>query len=80
MGRVQGVGFRIACRREAVARGVTGWVRNCEDWSVEAVFEGGPGAVEAMVAWCRKGPPYASVTSVESAEETPIGETVFRVR
>jgi acylphosphatase len=79
-GRVQGVWFRESCRNEAVLRSVAGWVRNCEDGSVEAVFEGSPGAVEAMVAWCGVGPPQASVASVESAAEAPIGETAFRVR
>lgn len=58
---------------------MTGWVRNCEDGSVEAVFEGEPYAVESMVAWCRVGPTHASVTSVESTAETPIGETAFRI-
>lgn len=79
-GRVQGVWFRESCRQEAVARSVGGWVRNCDDGSVQAVFEGSGGAVEAMIAWCRIGPPHASVTSVVSTEETPIGEVAFRVR
>jgi acylphosphatase len=79
-GRVQGVWFRESCRTEAIARSVYGWVRNCEDGAVEAVFEGPPGGVEAMVAWCRVGPPHASVTSVLSTAETPIGEVAFRVR
>ena len=79
-GRVQGVWFRESCRTEAAARSVGGWVRNCEDSSVEAVFEGSPEAVEAMIAWCRLGPPHASVTSVVSTEETPAGEAAFRVR
>jgi len=79
-GRVQGVWFRESCRTEALARSVSGWVRNCDDGTVEAVFEGSPAAVEAMIAWCRLGPPHASVTSVVSTEETPIGEAGFRVR
>jgi acylphosphatase len=79
-GRVQGVWFRESCREQAMARSVSGRVRNCEDGSVEAFFEGSPSAVDAMVAWCRVGPPHASVTSVESTDETPIGETAFRVR
>jgi acylphosphatase len=78
-GRVQGVWFRESCRTEAMARSVYGWVRNCEDGTVEAVFEGFPAAVDAMIAWCRAGPPHASVTSVVSTDETPIGETAFRV-
>lgn len=79
-GRVQGVWFRESCRREAVSRSVGGWVRNCDDGTVEAAFEGSPPAIEAMIAWCRVGPAHASVTSVLSTEETPIGEAAFRVR
>lgn len=79
-GRVQGVWFRESCRNEAVARAVGGWVRNCDNGTVEAVFEGSPAAVEAMIAWCRLGPPHASVASVVSTAETPLGEVAFRVR
>ncbi|MCL6557737.1 MAG: acylphosphatase [Firmicutes bacterium] len=63
-GRVQGVYFRGHTREQAVAAGVTGWVRNLPDGSVEAVFEGEDEAVERVVAWCRKGPPAARVTGV----------------
>jgi acylphosphatase len=79
-GRVQGVWYRESCRTEAVARSVGGYVRNCDDGTVEAAFEGSLPAVEAMIAWCRSGPPHASVTSVVSTPETPIGESAFRVR
>lgn len=65
-GRVQGVGFRDALSAEALARGVTGWVRNRRDGSVEAVVQGELAAVDALVAWARRGPPAARVTSVES--------------
>lgn len=78
-GRVQGVWFRESCRAQAEKRSVSGSVRNCADGSVEAVFEGPPEAVEAVIGWCRVGPPHASVTSVESTAETPTGETGFRV-
>lgn len=64
-GRVQGVFFRAATRDEARAWGLAGWVRNLPDGRVEAVFEGDRGAVDAMLAWCRKGPPYAYVDQVE---------------
>ena len=63
-GRVQGVGYRDALRAEAVARGVTGWVRNCRDGTVEAVLQGDPAAVDAVLAWARRGPPAARVTDV----------------
>ena len=79
-GRVQGVWFREACRQEAVARGVTGWVRNREDGRVEAAVEGPTAAVDAVVAWCRTGPPRARVDAVATSVEQPVGETGFRVR
>jgi acylphosphatase len=78
-GRVQGVWFRETCRREAGGLGVSGWVRNRGDGRVEAVFEGDPAAVQAMVTWCRLGPPRADVTDVEVTDEPPEGETGFRV-
>jgi acylphosphatase len=72
-GRVQNVWFRDSCVREATARGVGGWVRNLADRRVEAVFEGPPDAVDAMVAWCHDGPPRASVTRIEVRDEVPTG-------
>jgi acylphosphatase len=78
-GRVQGVFFRDTCRREAGFRGVTGWIRNAEDGSVEAAFEGESADVEAMIDWSHRGPAGADVTAVEVVEEPPQGETRFRV-
>jgi acylphosphatase len=78
-GRVQGVFFRDTCSRLARADGVTGWVRNQPDGSVEAVFEGETEAVERMVSWCRHGPPRAIVTGVEIRDEPPGGETMFHM-
>lgn len=69
-GLVQGVGFRFAMHREALRLGLTGWVRNRRDGTVEAVVAGPAGAVAALVAWSRHGPPSARVDSVsESAQE-----------
>lgn len=79
-GRVQGVFFRDTCRREAAARGVTGWVANRADGSVEAVFEGPPDGVEAMVEWTRHGPPSADVTQVDARPEPVEGLQGFRVQ
>jgi acylphosphatase len=79
-GRVQGVWFRESCRREAVARNVAGWVRNRADGTVEAVFEGPPQAVAAMVAWCRIGPPRAEVARLEVTAEPVGGEVGYSVR
>ncbi len=79
-GRVQGVFFRDGCRSEARAAGVTGFVRNRHDGSVEAELEGPEAAVERVVAWCRTGPPRARVESVEVERIPPVGEPGFRVR
>lgn len=79
-GRVQGVLFRAYTVDEAAGSAVTGWVRNTSDGRVEAVFEGERAAVETMVAWCRKGPPAARVSSVEVIWEEPKGEQGFGVR
>ena len=63
--------FRANCQRQANALGVTGWVRNLWDGSVEALFEGPPEAVDAMLGWCRRGPSSAVVTDVEVTEAEP---------
>ena len=67
-GRVQGVGFRYSMVEEAERLGVTGWVRNRRDGTVEAVVDGTPDAVEAMLAWARNGPRGARVTEVQVSE------------
>ncbi len=79
-GRVQGVFFRDSCRREARAHRVAGWVTNREDGAVEAVFEGDPYGVQALVEWARYGPPQAWVIRLEVIEEEPRGERGFTVR
>lgn len=79
-GTVQGVYFRDSCRREAVALRVDGWVRNLPDGRVEAVFEGAPDAVDAMVEWTHHGPPQASVTHVDVRPEPSEGIAGFEVR
>jgi len=73
-GRVQGVFFRDTCRRVAVDAGVGGWVRNRPDGAVEAEVEGEREAVEALIAWARRGPPAARVTDVEVRWTDPHGE------
>ncbi|MBI2168596.1 MAG: acylphosphatase [Actinobacteria bacterium] len=78
-GVVQGVWFRDSCREEAESRGLTGWVRNNRDGTVEAAFEGTEVAVDEVVAWCRTGPPRAIVTGVEMVREHPHGDGRFRV-
>jgi len=72
-GRVQGVGFRDALRRQALARGCTGWVRNRRDGSVQALVDGEAAEVEAVIAWASQGPPAARVSGivVEPAPDDP---------
>jgi len=65
---VQGVFFRDSVRRRAESLGVSGWVRNRDDGSVEAEFEGEPDAVDSMVEYCRSGPGRAEVENLEVSE------------
>jgi acylphosphatase len=79
-GRVQGVFFRDSVRRRAESFGVAGWVRNRDDGTAEAVFEGDEGAVDAMVEFIQEGPGRADVTRVEVNDEQPGSESGFQVR
>ncbi len=79
-GRVQGVFFRASCQGEARRRDVAGWVSNEPDGSVRAWFEGAAGEVEAMCAWCRRGPAGAIVERVDVAAREPRGLRAFVVR
>ena len=79
-GIVQGVFFRASCQQEAARHGVAGWVTNRPDDAVEAVFEGAETSVEAMIAWCRQGPPRAQVSDVEVHDDAPEGLSGFDVR
>jgi len=67
------VGFRYALCDQAERRGVAGWVRNRTDGTVEALLQGSAEAVEALIAWARRGPPGSHVTDVVviAKEETP---------
>jgi acylphosphatase len=78
-GRVQGVFFRVEARDRASSFGLAGWVRNCPDGTVEAVFEGEPERVQSMIDWCERGPSGASVDDVDVVSEEPEGEAGFRI-
>lgn len=78
-GHVQGVGFRFAVERAARSRGVSGWIRNRPDGTVEAVFEGEREDVEALVDFCGRGPRGAVVERVEVESELPEGRAGFEV-
>jgi acylphosphatase len=69
-GRVQGVGYRAWTEVTALERGLEGWVRNCRDGSVEAMFSGAEDEVAAMIAQCRRGPPGARVDVIDQREAT----------
>lgn len=73
-GRVQGVYYRAETRDQAAALGLTGWVKNKPDRSVEVVVEGGREDVEKLIGWCRQGPPGAEVTGVGVSWENYTGE------
>jgi acylphosphatase len=65
-GRVQGVGFRYATRREALAGGVVGWVRNLPDGAVEVHAHGSSEAIATLLVFLHRGPRLADVASVET--------------
>jgi acylphosphatase len=80
-GEVQGVFFRQETKRRADNLNVKGWVRNREDGSVEAVFEGEEQDVQALIAFCRHGPSGAVVMNAEVERENYMGEFKdFRIR
>ena len=64
-GRVQGIGYREACVGRACELGVTGWVRNRMDESVEAMLQGSPEQLARMCSWLRDGVPGARVDELE---------------
>jgi acylphosphatase len=78
-GRVQGVFFRKATVETAARLGVTGWVRNLRDGRVELEAEGTLEAVEALLAFCRRGPEQAQVEEVVVAHHPLRGDAGFRV-
>jgi acylphosphatase len=70
-GRVQGVYFRASALQQAQKLGLTGWVMNCSDGSVEALAEGARAKLDELIAWCRLGPSGARVTNVAIKWESP---------
>jgi acylphosphatase len=70
-GIVQGVGYRYTCAQRAQALGITGWVRNLRDGSVEAMLQGSPGLLAQMRKWLRDGVPGARVDALEVTQQQP---------
>ncbi len=79
-GQVHGVGFRHTCCRQARLLGVTGWVRNAADGTVEIHAEGMACAVEALIAWCHDGPSGAHVRDVQTNPAAETKAVTFDVR
>ncbi|MCB1906948.1 MAG: acylphosphatase [Rhodocyclaceae bacterium] len=79
-GKVQGVYYRVTAQTEAVAQGLTGWVRNRSDGRVEAVVNGPELAVRAFIDWAYHGPPAARVEDIEVAESDDSGHSEFSLR
>ena len=79
-GRVQGVCYRAEAKEKADALGLTGWVRNCEDGSVEIFAQGAEAAIKGLGDWCREGPPGARVKAVERRDAAPTKEAGFSIR
>lgn len=78
-GRVQGVFYRATTQKQASRLGLTGWVRNLPDGSVEAAIQGEPKQVERMIGWLWEGPTYSHVTSVRCYDEQPVDSDSFVV-
>ncbi len=79
-GRVQGVGFRAWAERTARSLGLSGWVRNARDGTVEAVFAGPADKVDDMIARCRRGPDHARVEVLERHDESETPPPGFLIR
>ena len=79
-GQVQGVGYRAACRRRATELGLSGWVCNCSDGSVEVQAEGDPQQLIELRVWCESGPQGARVASVLASRMPCTGADWFEIR
>jgi acylphosphatase len=79
-GRVQGVGFRYFAERAARELGVTGWVRNLDDGSVEAHANGSRRQLDDFEGRLREGPSFADVRGFKVMEDVATGEVEFRIR
>ena len=80
-GRVQGVGYRFACKQRADELGLYGWVKNRPNGSVEIAIQGAEKLLDTFLRWAKNGPPYADVVAVEVTElvtcETYVNFDIF---
>ncbi len=79
-GKVQGVFFRANTKEQAEKLNVQGWVRNMRDGRVEALFEGDPDAVDAMISWCHNGPELSFVEEVTVQQISSSGCSDFKIK
>jgi acylphosphatase len=79
-GRVQGVGYRVACCRVATELGLGGWVCNQPDGTVELEAEGSPQALTELQLWCEKGPSQARVNALRTTRLPVYGSDWFEIR
>ncbi len=70
-GRVQGVAYRASARAQADSLGITGWVRNLPEGSVEILAEGDRPSIAAFIDWCASGPRWARVDDVQVTDKEP---------
>lgn len=77
---MQGVAYRASLREQALAQGLRGWVRNLADGRVEAMVQGPQASVDAVLAWCRRGPPAARVDGVQAHAADPAPLPAFELR
>ena len=73
-GRVQGVFYRHSTREKAISLGLSGWVANMDDGSVEAEVTGATEKIDELIAWCKVGPPSAQVQAVEIEWRRPASQ------
>jgi len=79
-GRVQGVFYRAKTQKKAEALVLTGWVKNCDDGSVEIHAEGNKANLEELIEWCHRGPALAKVSNVDLSWLEPEGLHAFEIR
>lgn len=79
-GRVQGVFYRAKTQKKAEALGLSGWVQNCQDGSVEIHAEGDKEQVQALIQWCHRGPALASVSNIDLSWREAEGLRSFDIR
>ena len=78
-GQVQGVFFRASAQTQASELGITGWVRNLQDGTVEVYAEGNQNALDRFIEWCRKGPPSAKVSRCDLDWTAPKAISNFKI-